>query len=249
MPDIDWSRYRAVILDMDGVITRSAGTHAAAWKRMFDEYLRQRAERGAETFRPFDAEADYYRYVDGKPRYEGAQSFLESRGVRIARGAPEDSPGKETVCGLGNLKNRYFREQLETRGVEQYAAAADWVRDMKRRGKKVAVISSSRNARKVLESAGVIDLFDVVIDGMTARKRHLAGKPEPDIFLAAAQDLEVEPSRAVVIEDALAGVKAGKAGHFGLVIGVDRSGTNGERLAKDADIVVRNFSEISGTQS
>jgi trehalose 6-phosphate phosphatase len=240
---IDLDKYEAAILDMDGVITKSARAHAASWKRMFDEYLRERAGRSGEKFRPFSDE-DYYRYVDGKPRYEGAESFLVSREISLPFGKPDDPPGKETVCGLGNRKNRYYLEHLKKYGVESYQSTIDFVKELKARNKRIAVISASRNAKAVLEAAGARDLFHVVVDGVEAARHDLKGKPEPDIFLEAARRLEVEPERAMVIEDAQSGVEAGRAGGFALVVGIDRSGQNRELKSHGADMVLRDLSEI-----
>jgi trehalose 6-phosphate phosphatase len=240
---VDLDAYRAAILDMDGVITRSARAHAASWKRMFDEYLRDRAGREGGGFVAF-SDQDYLRYVDGKPRYEGARSFLEARGIDLPFGDPGDPPGRETVCGLGNLKNRYFLEYLKKHGVESFQSTKDFVRDLKAAGKRVAVISSSRNAEAVLEAADVRGLFHVVVDGVDAAQHHLKGKPEPDIFLEAASRLGVAPKEAIVVEDALSGVEAGRAGGFGLVIGINRSGKNPELGSHGADVVVSDLSEL-----
>lgn len=240
---IDPARYRAVILDMDGVITRSARTHFAAWKRMFDDYLRERAKRTDTEFRPF-TEEDYYRYVDGKPRYEGARSFLQSREIDLPYGEAGDDPESETVCGLGNRKNRYFLMQLKEHGVESYDSTRDFIIWFKSTGGLVAAISSSRNARAVLDAADVTDMFDVIVEGIDSTRLNLQGKPHPDIFLEAARELEVEPGESVVVEDAIAGVEAGKAGGFGLVVGVDRQGNNTGLKEGGADIVVRDLSEL-----
>jgi trehalose 6-phosphate phosphatase len=245
---INIDRYEAAILDMDGVITRSAGAHMAAWRRMFNEYLKTRAGRRGEQYLPF-TDADYYRYVDGKPRYEGARSFLESRGIILPTCSPEDPPDRETICGLGNLKNRYFLEHLKNNGVESYPSTLAFVRDLNAGNKSVAAISSSRNAKAVLVAAGVRDLFPVVVDGVDAAARHLKGKPEPDIFLEAARQLSVSPGRTIVVEDALAGVAAGKAGGFALVIGINRTGNNTELGDHGADIVVGDLSEINWSES
>jgi len=242
--EISINKYLAAIFDMDGVITQSARVHAAAWKRMFDEYLKQRGDREGKEHKPFDDEKDYYRYVDGKPRYEGAESFLESRGISIPYGSPQDAVDRETICGLGNKKNQYFLEHLKENGVKSYPSTRVFVQKMKARKKRVAVISSSRNAQAVLEASGDLDLFHVVVDGMEASKRRLKGKPEPDIFLEAARRLEVSPENCIIIEDALSGVEAGRAGGFALVIGIDRSGQNNELKSRGADIVVNDLSEI-----
>ena len=240
---VELGKYDAAILDMDGVITQSARAHMASWKRMFDEYLHERAEHLGEKFVPF-TEKDYYEYVDGKPRYEGAQSFLESREISLEYGSPDDSPAKETVCGLGNRKNRYFLEHLKKNGVESYPSTIDLVKEFKTSNKHVAVISSSRNAKAVLEAAGISDLFHVVVDGVDSAEHQLKGKPEPDIFLEAAKRLRVSPNKAIVIEDAISGVEAGRAGGFGLVIGINRSGQNTELKSRGADIVVADLSEL-----
>lgn len=242
-PRIELGKYDAAILDMDGVITRSAQAHMASWERMFDKYLREKAGDRQSKFTPF-TEKDYYMYVDGKPRYEGAQSFLESRGISIPLGNPNDLPGKETVCGLGNLKNRYFLEYLKENGAESYQSTIEFVNELKAKDRRVAVISSSRNAKAVLKAAGVSDLFHVVVDGVDAARRHLKGKPEPDIFLEAAKQLKVSPDKAIIVEDAISGVEAGRAGGFGLVIGINRSGQNTELKSRGADIVVADLSEI-----
>jgi HAD superfamily hydrolase (TIGR01509 family) len=240
---IDLDEYDAAILDMDGVVTRSVRAHFASWKSMFDQYLRNRAGQQGEKLQPF-TEEDYYRYVDGKPRYEGAQSFLESRGISLPYGSPDDLPGKETVCGLCNLKNQYFLEYIRINGVESYRSTIDFVKEITKRGKRVAVISSSRNSEAVLEASGVGDLFHATVGGVDAISHHLKGKPEPDIFLEAARRLKVSPGRAMVIEDALSGVAAGRAGGFGLVIGVDRSGNNVELKSYGANIVVADLAEV-----
>lgn len=240
---IHLENYQAAILDMDGVITQSASTHRAAWKRMFDEFLKIRADETGHRFEPF-TEEEYYQYVDGKPRYEGAQSFLDSRDISISYGSPEDPPGKHTVCGLGNQKNRYFLQHLEQRGVESYASTQTFIRKLKNHEKAVAAISSSRNAKAVLDAADVRHLFSVVVDGQDSEQHHLQGKPEPDIFLEAATRLGVSPENAIVVEDALAGVQAGRAGGFGLVIGVNRGDQRSQLKEHGADIVVNDLSEL-----
>jgi len=235
------SDYDAVIFDLDGVITRTEKVHFNAWKRMFDEYL---GERSGTERRPFDRE-DYLRYVDGKPRYEGVGSFLESRGIELPYGAPDDGPEKETICGLGNRKNRFFNELLEEEGVELYDPAVDLLRELRSRGFKTAVVSSSKNCVPVLEAAGILDLFDVKIDGVDAQRLGVQGKPSPDMFLAACERLDVGPDRTVVLEDAISGVEAGKRGRFALVIGVDRAGHGQNLEAAGADVVVTSLSSIN----
>jgi trehalose 6-phosphate phosphatase len=241
---IDLDQYDAAIFDMDGVITNSARAHAAAWKKMFDEYLQELNKKGIHDHEPFDPEDDYYRYVDGKPRYEGTKSFLESRQITLPHGSPDDLPDKETVCGLGNRKNKYFMEHLEKYGVEYYQGAVDLVNKVQNNGIKVAVISSSRNAKKVLDAAGVRSLFPVIIDGVYMAENGLKGKPSPDIFLEAAKRLNISPDRAMVFEDAVSGIKAAKAGGFALVVGIDRTGKNRDLKKSGADMIVRDLSEI-----
>ncbi|MEJ2111110.1 MAG: beta-phosphoglucomutase family hydrolase [Acidobacteriota bacterium] len=238
--------FDAVIFDMDGVVTRTAGAHAAAWKRLFDEYLREMENRKGIPFRPFDIQKDYLLYVDGKPRYEGVQSFIESRGLEVPpRGNTNDVPGFETVCSIGNRKNRLFHETLEKEGVEVYASTMALIRRLRALKIKTAVVTSSKNGSAVLEAAGIGMLFDSKVDGLDAERLNLPGKPNPDMFTNAAQNMEVTPARSVVVEDAIAGVQAGKRGNFGLVIGVDRAGQNDELLENGADIVVKDLSEVS----
>jgi trehalose 6-phosphate phosphatase len=234
------SEYDAAIFDMDGVVTRTAKVHLRAWKQMFDDYLKKHS---GDKGRPFNDE-DYRRYVDGKPRYEGVKSFLASRGIELPYGTSEDGPEQETVCGLGNRKNRLFRRLIEENGVEVYAPAVDLLHRLRSAGFKTAVVSSSENCVAVLEAAGLLDLFDVKADGVDSKELGLEGKPSPDIFLVAAERLEVGPDRAVVLEDAISGVKAGERGHFALVIGVDRTGHGDDLKAKGADIVVTDLSTL-----
>lgn len=230
----------AVIFDLDGVVTQTAKVHTRAWKRMFDEYLEKRS---GGDFKPFGDE-DYRRCVDGKPRYEGVRSFLESRGIEIPYGTPDDPPGKETVCGLGNQKNGFFHRILRQDGVEVYSPAIHLLRELRTKGFKTAVVSSSKNCAAVLEAAGIQDLFDVKTDGIDAQQLGLEGKPSPDIFLVAAERLQVDPGRAVVLEDAISGVKAGVGGNFALVIGVDRSGHGEDLKTEGADTVVTDLSNV-----
>ncbi len=211
---------------------------------MLDEYLAQRAARSGEAFQPFEIATDYRPYVDGKLRYDGVQSFLASRGIDLPWGDPDDPPTAETVCGLGNRKNELVGELLETEGVDVYEASIAWLRQLRRRGFATAVVSASKNCQRVLQSAGIEDLFDTRIDGVVAGELGLPGKPAPDTFLAAAQRLGVEPERAVVIEDAVSGVRAGKAGGFGLVIGVDRTGDADALREGGADLVVQDLGEL-----
>lgn len=238
------SQFDAVLFDLDGVITATAKVHAACWKRVFDEFLKQRASKTDEPFQPFDLQNDYKLYVDGKMRYVGVQSFLESRGIQLAYGEPSAPPGYDTVCALGNFKDVLFDQVLHSEGVEVYEASVALIRHLSDRGFKLAVVSSSHHCKAVLKVARIDRLFDVVVDGNLTDRLHLAGKPAPDAFLLAAKQLEVEPKRSVVIEDAISGVQAGCAGGFGLVVGVDRKG-DPEALRKNgADIVVQDLSEL-----
>ena len=242
-PTISPRQFDAVIFDMDGVVTRTADLHAEAWKKMFDNYLMEVAARTGQRYEPFDVATDYTRHVDGKPRYDGVRDFLASRKIEILEGTAEDDPDRETVCGLGNRKNRYFNEILEKQGARRFDSTVELIRELKSVGFKTAIISASKNARKVLASAGLTDLFDVRIDGLDAEELGIRGKPEPDIFMAAAEKLGTEPKRSVVVEDAQSGVQAGRAGGFGLVIGVNRADQEQE-LARFADVVVRDLDEV-----
>lgn len=232
-----------VVFDMDGVITDTARSHASSWEQMFNDYLRARAASSGEEFQPF-TEDDYLTYVDGKPRYDGVRSFLESRGIHLPEGTPDDPPDEETVCGLGNRKNILFLDILEEGGADPYRSTVRVVEQLKERGAGVAVITSSRNSEEVLGSAGVRDLFEVKVDGVDCARLGLPGKPEPDIFLEAARRLGVAPDQAAVVEDALSGVEAGRRGGFGLVVGVDRSGQAEELAAAGADIVVTDLADL-----
>lgn len=242
--EINLSEIAAVIFDTDGVLTDTASVHAQAWKRLFDEYLTKRAERDNEALQPFEVNDDYLRYVDGKPRYDGVKSFLESRNITLLQGSPDDSPDEETICGLGNRKNRYFVERLKKESAKPYESSIRFIKKLKSRGLRTAVISASRNAEEVLESAGILNLFDVKVDGIDSDELKLKGKPDPAIFLEAARRLGVRPEETVVVEDALSGVEAGRRGRFQLVIGVDRAGQSEELKKRGADIVVRDLSEL-----
>ncbi|HZU60677.1 MAG TPA: beta-phosphoglucomutase family hydrolase [Solirubrobacteraceae bacterium] len=235
---------RACLFDLDGVLTQTAKVHAAAWKQMFDDYLRRRAEQRGEKFIPFDEVRDYDEYVDGKPRYDGVRSFLESRGIELAQGDPSDQAGAETVSGLGNRKNDLVLELIRKQGVEVYDGSVRYVRAVKDAGLRRAVVSSSANAHDVLEAAGIADLFEEVVDGNTVVREGLEGKPAPDTFLAGARALGVGPEEAAVFEDALAGVEAGRAGHFGQVVGVDRTGQREALRQHGADVVVGDLAEL-----
>lgn len=237
-------KYDAVLFDMDGVLTMTMTIHAACWKRMFDEYLQQRAEGHAEEFRPFEVATDYKAYVDGKLRYDGVQAFLTSRGISLPYGRPEDEPTRETVCGLGNRKDRMVKELITSAGVELLDGALDLVHAVRNAGLKTAVVSASKNCVMILKAAGIEDLFDCIVDGTVAAQHSLPGKPAPDTYLEAARKLAVEPERAVVVEDAISGVAAGRSGGFGLVIGIDHHGDRRALREHGADIVVENLREL-----
>jgi beta-phosphoglucomutase family hydrolase len=234
----------ACLFDLDGVLTQTAKVHAAAWKEMFDDYLRDRAQRTGEPFEPFDAGSDYNEYVDGKPRYDGVRSFLASRHVELPEGDASDPPTAETVKGLGNRKNELVLELIERDGVDAYDGSVRYVKAARDAGLRRAVVSSSTNCRDVLEAAGMIDLFEEIVDGTVAREESLKGKPAPDTFLAGARKLGLEAKEAAVFEDAVAGVEAGRAGRFGFVVGVDRVDHADALRAHGADVVVKDLAEL-----
>jgi beta-phosphoglucomutase family hydrolase len=235
---------RACLFDLDGVLTKTAVVHAAAWKEMFDEFLRRRSEQTGEELVPFDAKGDYDRFVDGKPRYDGVRSFLASRGIELPEGSPDDPPDADTVAGLGNRKNDLVLALLRRDGVEAYEGSVRYVEAVREAGLPCAVVSSSANTQEVLQAAGLEHLFELRVDGLTARAESLKGKPAPDTFLAAARKLGIEAAAAAVFEDALAGVEAGRAGSFGYVVGVDRTGQAEELREHGADIVVQDLAEL-----
>ncbi len=235
---MDWNDYDAALFDLDGVITPTAEVHMRAWARMFGEFLTSRGV--AEPY----TDADYHRYVDGKPRYDGVRSFLASRGITLPEGDPSDPAGDTTVAALGNRKNDVFMEVLRDEGVVAYPGSVALVEALQARGTKLAIVSSSRNAPEVLRAAGMIEHFPVIVHGGVATERGLAGKPAPDTFEAAADELGVAHERAVVLEDALSGVQAGAAGSFGLVIGVDRGAGVDALREHGADIVVQDLDEL-----
>jgi beta-phosphoglucomutase family hydrolase len=232
------------LFDLDGVLTQTAKVHAAAWKRTFDGYLRERAAREGTEFVPFDAVADYDEYVDGKPRYDGVASFLASRGIELPQGTPDDPPEAETIDGVGNRKNVIVLKLIHDDGVQAYPGSVTYVKAARDAGLRRVVVSSSTNCRDVLTAAGIIDLFEEIIDGHVAEREGLKGKPAPDTFLAGAKAVGVQPAAAAVFEDALAGVEAGHAGGFGIVIGVDRVGQADALGAHGADVVVKDLAEL-----
>lgn len=234
---------QACLFDLDGVVTRTAVVHAAAWKATFDAFLRERDGAG---FRPF-TDSDYDQYVDGRPRADGVRSFLASRGIELPEGTPDDPPDTRSVNGVGNRKNELLLEKIRTDGVEPYEGTLRYIDAVRAAGLATAIVSSSANTRDVLHSIDAERLFDVRIDGVVARDRNLPGKPHPDTFLAAARDLGFEPSRAAVFEDALAGMDAGRSGHFGFVVGVDRVGQTDALYAHGADRVVKDLAELGGS--
>jgi alpha,alpha-trehalase len=241
---IERRAFDAVLFDLDGVITQTAAVHAAAWKRLFDGYLESRSRREGTPFQSFDIDEDYRTYIDGKPRYDGVASFLSSRGIRVPQGTPEDSPEAETVCGLGNRKNRYFQEHLRRHGVAIYETTVEFVRQVRAHGLRTALVSSSKNAAEVLEAAEITTLFDTRVDGVEIARLGLRGKPAPDMFLEAARRLETSPQRAVVVEDAASGIEAGRAGGFGLVVGVDRNGHAEALRRSGAHVIVTDLHQL-----
>jgi len=230
------------------VLTKTAKVHAAAWKEMFDEYLRARAARTGEDFVPFDQADDYDDYVDGKPRYDGVRSFLASRGIKLPDGEPSDPASAETVSGLGNRKNEIVLRMIHEQGVEAYEGSRRYLEAARQAGLRRAVVSSSTNAHDVLVAAGIEKLFEALIDGVVAERQHLKGKPAPDTYLARALALDVTPDAAAVFEDALAGVEAGRAGGFACVVGIDRVGQAKALREHGADVVVRDLAELIEAQ-
>jgi trehalose 6-phosphate phosphatase len=239
----------AMIFDLDGVITFTARVHAAAWKQLFDELLKERSVRLHEPYREFTME-DYLTYVDGKPRYEGVSSFLASRGISIPYGSPSDPLTAETVCGLGNRKDDLFNQRVREHGVEVDQDAVRFVRELRDRGIRVGLASSSRNAVPILERVGIRDLFDEIVDGVVSDRLHLRGKPEPDIFLQCLSQLTLpaDPRKAGIAEDAVSGVMAGQRGGFTLVLGVDRHHT-GALASNGANWVINDFSNVTADQA
>jgi beta-phosphoglucomutase family hydrolase len=234
---------RACLFDLDGVLTRTATVHFAAWKRTFDEFL-ERHEPGSPGF----SQLDYNRYVDGKHRADGVREFLASRGITLPEGGPGDAPDAATVAAISSRKNEMVLQELEEHGVEVYPGSVDYLRAAKEAGLATAVVTASANGERVIRAGGFAELIDARVDGVVAAERHLRGKPEPDTFLAGAEALGVPPEAAVVYEDALSGVAAGRAGGFGYVVGVDRVGQAQALADQGADVVVQDLAELMGEQ-
>lgn len=233
--------FQAAILDMDGVITKTAILHAKAWKQMFDAVLRKMS---GEDFKPLDIRGDYYRYIDGIPRHDGIRNFLRSRNIQVPSGTPGDSPEADTIFGLGARKNEIFLSILQKEGVQVYEDTVNVANKWKKAGIKLAVISSSRNCERIIEAAGLTDLFDTRVDGTTLEAENLRGKPEPDMLLRACELLSVNNSVTIVIEDAIAGIEAGVKGKLGLVVGVSRGKDEKQLKEAGADIVVKNLTDL-----
>jgi trehalose 6-phosphate phosphatase len=233
-PEID-----ALIFDLDGVITQTRKTHKKAWKEMFDLFF-EKQKSGQKSM----SEEDYQQFIDGKPRYQGVKSFLLSREIELPFGSPDDDPGFDTICALGNIKNNLFNEILDRDGVDVYQDAVEWLKEWKGKGIKTAIVSSSKNCKKIIETAGIEHLFNVRVDGLLSEEIGLHGKPDPDIFVEAAKRLDARPGYSVVFEDAISGVQAGQRGYFGLVVGVNRFNNDDALLENGADIVVDNFSQL-----
>jgi beta-phosphoglucomutase family hydrolase len=240
-PSTDLDAYHALLFDLDGVITDTAAVHATAWKALFDEFLAERAAEQGTPFEPFDIATDYVRHVDGRRRLDGVRTFLASRRIEVPEGGPDDGPDERTVVGLGRRKDRWFNAALDRDGVTVFDDGVELVRRMRQRGKALAVVSASENATPVLRRAGLLDLFDVRVTGVEASERGLAGKPAPDTFIEAARLLGAAVGASVVFEDAISGVEAGRAGAFGLVVGVDRTGSGDALAAHGADVVVEDL--------
>lgn len=236
--------FTTVIFDLDGVVTKTAKVHAAAWKNMFNEFLIKVEKEGGCTYKEFSYENDYLPFVDGKPRYKGVQSFLESRQIELPWGDPSDEPTLETICGLGNKKNIVFQEVLQKEGVEIYDSTIILIKDLKAHGIHVGVASSSKNCQYILEVAQMENNFETCVDGIVSAKLGLKGKPEGDIFVKAAENLGATPQESVIVEDAVSGVQAGKNGQFGLVIGLARENNDSELLKNGADVVLKDFKGI-----
>ena len=236
---------KAAIIDLDGVVTKTAVLHSKAWEKTFEQYNFRRNHEGKEAFKPYDPEVDYPKYIDGIPRYEGVEQFLKSRNIELPKGLSTDNIKEETVCGLGNLKNKLYLELIEKEGVTVFEENVAQIKAWKQQGIKTAIISSSKNCQMILKKAGLEDLFQVRVDGIVSEKKNIPGKPAPDIFLQAAEELGAEPQESLIVEDAQAGVEAGKKGNFRLVIGIENASNSEDLLKKGADVVVGNLQELN----
>ena len=238
------SPIRALLFDLDGVLTETAKVHARAWEQAFDKLLKERAEKEGGSYEAFDRVHDYDEYVDGKPRYDGVRSFLDSRNIELPEGKEDDPPGLGTIHAVGNLKNELLVELIKKEGVAAYEGSRRYLEAVNKAGLARAVVSSSTNCRAVLRSAGIAEFFETIVDGAVAQRESLRGKPAPDTFLEAARLLGVSPGQAAVFEDALAGVKAGHDGHFRYVVGVDRADQAEELREHGADTVVEDLADL-----
>jgi beta-phosphoglucomutase family hydrolase len=239
--------FKAIVFDLDGVITKTAVTHVKAWKQIFDKFLKNKAEREQIPYKEF-TETDYIKYVDGKPRFEGVASFLKSREINIPHGSRDDSPEEETISGLGNRKNEIFLEILQKEGTEVYPSSKKLLLDLKKTSVKTGVASSSKNCRKILETVGLLHIFDALVDGIVSEETGLKGKPEPDIFLRTCELMGSKPEETIVVEDAVSGVQAGAKGNFGLTLGVARKKNKEYLLINGADYVVTDMEEVNGVE-
>ena len=239
---VDWSCYEGVLFDLDGVLTPTAAVHEQAWAQMFDRFLADHASTIGNPSRFSDA--DYLAYVDGKPRYDGVRSFLRARDIELPDGTPSDPPGDTTVCALGNRKNEAFNEIIARDGIDPYPGAVRLLDYLDGIGVRQGVVSSSKNARGVLGGAALTRRFKVIVDGTVIADAGLHGKPAPDAYLLAAEELDVDPERTIIVEDAMSGVQAGRAGHFGLVVGVDRGAGEAALVNGGADVVIEDLADL-----
>ncbi len=237
--------YDGGIFDLDGVVTHTALVHSRAWKKMFDEYMSEWSTKNNKEQTPFDMESDYPIYVDGKPRYQGAKSFFDSRGIELPFGDPSDPPRLETVCGLGNRKNEFYRELVKTDGVGIFDPTVEFIKALRGKQQKIGLMSSSKNTRDIIRMAGLVELFDAVVDGITAEEEGMRGKPHPDVYLRCAEILDLEPNRAFVVEDAASGVEAGSRGKFGVVVGLAHGGQEQALRDAGADVVISDPADLT----